>query len=322
MHKENMSEETEGVTLEQLQEMAAEQDRLAGHGGDTHPAEVPAAEIEQRRNVGGEPKPEPPKEEAKAEEPKAEEKPKPEPQPEAGPPEVPESSLKVEADDKLAKSERRLNESWRKLNDRKAELDDRERELEEIRGSLNERSKPDQYVDSDGNSAEDYEAAARNFELEGEHRLAEKAREEAEKLKSQAMSEKREQNDAQFKKEWADHFDRAAASYPELKDSNSSFRAAVNQMLEERPVLATYSGGIMDAADIVANMIKAEESGKLQEQINALQEENNGLKSKLSIGGSDPSTAPLGDRSFKDLSPEEQFAELQRRAHQLDAEGG
>ena len=65
----------------------------------------------------------------------------------------------------------------------------------------------------------------------------------------------------------------------------------------------------------------SESANSLQEQINALTEENAGLKSKLSIGGSDPS-ALTGDRSFNELAPEEQFAELQRRAAEVDAGGG
>ena len=317
-----MSEETEGVTLEQLQQMAAEQDRLSGYDEGSHPAEVPTAEIEQRRNVQSQPEPEKPKAEAPEPKPEEPEKPaEPEPQKEAGPPEVPDSSLKSEADSKSTKSEKRLNDSWRKLNDEKSELARQRQELEEVRQSLNDRGKPEEFVDSDVNSAEDYEAAARNFELEGEMRLAEKAREQAEEVRAMAQEHKVSKNEGQFKQEWAANFEEAAKSYPELREGDSTFRKAVNQMLQERPVLATYSGGIIDAADIVANMQKAESANSLQEQINALTEENAGLKSKLSIGGSDPS-APTGDRSFNELTPEEQFAELQRRAAEVDAGGG
>tara|TARA_R100001530_G_scaffold28654_5_gene22681 strand:- start:3172 stop:4137 length:966 start_codon:yes stop_codon:yes gene_type:complete len=317
-----MSEEVEGRTLEQLQDMAAEQDRLSGYSEGEHPAEVPAAEIEQRRNVGSEPKPEPekPKEETKIEAPESKsEKPSPEPEADAGPPEVPDSSLTVEVDERTSKSEKRLNESWRKLNATKEELADKERELEELRGTLNERAQPAAYVDEDGNTAEDYDAAAKNFELDGEGRLAEKAREQAERVREMGRNNQVESNDNQFKKEWGDNFDRAADSYPELRDANSTFRKAVNGILQERPVLATYSGGIVDAADIVAMQMKVESSGQLQEQINTLQKENDGLKTKLSIGGSEPSSAPVGSRAFSELTSEEQFAELQRRAAEVDA---
>ena len=306
--------------MEQLQEMAAEQDRLSGYGEDTHPAEVPAAEISQRKEAEESPQPESPKEETKIEAPESKsEEPSPEPEVEAGPPEVPDNSSTVEVDERTAKSEKRLNESWRKLNTTKEELAERERELEELRGTLNERAQPEAYVDEDGNTAEDYEAAAKNFELEGEGRLAEKAMEQAERVRGMARNKQVETNDNQFKKEWGDNFDRAADSYPELRDADSQFRKAVNGILQERPVLATYSGGIVDAADIVAMQMKAESAGKLQEQISTLQEENNGLKSKLSIGGSEPSSAPVGSRAFSELSSEEQFAELQRRAAEVDA---
>jgi len=320
-----MSEETEGITLEQLQDMAAEQDRLSGYSEGEIPAEVPAAEIAQRRDAGSEPKPEPdkPKEETKIEAPVAKsEEPKPEPSPDAGPPTLPDDSSESEVDRRTSKSDIRLNESWRKLNDRKGELEEREREVEEMRNSLNERSKPESFVDEDGNTAEDYEAAAKNFELEGEANLAAKAMEQAERVRSMATDNKVEKNDNQFKKEWGDNFDRAADSYPELKDANSQFRKAVNGILEARPVLATYSGGIIDAADIIAMQMKSESAGQLEEQIGTLQKENDGLKSKLSIGGSEPSTSRVGSREFGELPAQEQFAELQRRAAEIDASGG
>ena len=89
-----MSEEVEGRTLEQLQDMAAEQDRLSGYEGSDHPAEIPAAEIEQRKEAEKDPQPETPKEETRIEAPESKsEKPSPEPEADAGPPEVPDSSF-------------------------------------------------------------------------------------------------------------------------------------------------------------------------------------------------------------------------------------
>ena len=316
-----MSEEQEGITLEQLQDMAAEQDRISGYSEGHHPAEVPAAEIEQRATSGEEPKaePKPEKEEPKEEAVKPDPVSESDSQLEDGPPEVPDSSLNSEVDERTIKSEKRLNESWRKLNATKEELANKERELEELRGALNERAKPEAYVEEDGNTAEDYDAAAKNFELDGEVRLAEKAKEQAERVREMGRNSQVESNDNQFKKEWGDNFDRDADSYPELRDGDSTFRKAVNRILQERPVLATYSGGIIDAADIVSMQMKVESSGQLQEQISTLQKENDGLKTKLSIGGSEPVSAPVGSRAFNEMSSEEQFSELQRRAAELDA---
>ena len=321
-----MSEEN-AVTLEQLQQMAAEQDSLAGYEEGVHPAEVPAAVIQDRKespSEAGKKQEEPPKEEPKAE-PKAEEPPPEQPAPDLveSPSDVESSSLKSEAtDSRMAKSEARLNDSWKKLNAKKGEVEEMRREVEELRGLLNDKAKPEEFVDEDGSTAADYEAAAKSCQLEGEHGLAEEAMKQAEAVRGMAQQGKIAKNDDTFKKEWSNHFDRAADSYPELRDTESDFRKAVNGLLQERPVLTTYSGGIIDAADIVAMKMSSEQSNELREQISALSDENAGLKSKLSIGGSDPTGAPQGSREFNDLSTSEQFAELQRRAAEVDAAGG
>jgi hypothetical protein len=314
-----MSEENEVLSLEGLQELAAEQDKLSGYDEGEHPAIQSVQAIEAMKEVT--PKPDKIDETAavkKEEIPEPEEVSKPEPELLAD-----DGSLKSEVvDERLAKSERRLNETWRNVNSEKESLAEERKQLEELRSSLNDRAKPEQYVDEDGHTAADYEAAAQNFAAEGEHGLAEKAKEQAQAVRSNERGLKVDRMDNTFKNEWSSNFDKASESYPELRDHSSSFRKAVNGMLEERAVLTTYSGGILDAADIVAMQMKAGSSSQLQEQITALSQENSSLKSKLSIGGSDPSGAPSGSPQFGNLSPEEQFAELRRKAEAVDATGG
>jgi len=317
-----MSEENEALTLDTLRQIAEEHDGAepdyVAPLPDMNKPYIKASDQTETPTPESTPAPEAEKPEPEAE---SKEESKDEPKEEAGPPDVDESSLKNReaADVRLEKTEKRLNETWRKVNDQK-EANAREKaELEELRNSLNDRAKPEAYVDSDGNSAEDYEAAARNFELEGQFGLAESARKQAESVRGQAEEMRTERNDTAFKEEWGKNFDEAARSYPELRDSDSQFRRAVNGLLEERPVLAKYPGGILDAADIIAMQVRAGESDQLREQITALSEENGGLKSKLSIGGSDPSSVPSGSKSFGDMTPQEQFVELQRRAEAVDA---
>lgn len=320
-----MSEEN-AVTLEQLQKMAAERDELDGMGSaedEDQLAEAPTVEpLDQKESppeVGKKPE-EPPSEEPVAE-PKVDESPQSDLA--KGPPDVESGSLKSEAtDDRLSKSETRLNDSWKKLNAKKGEVEEMRQEVEELRRALNEKAKPKEFVDEDGSTAEDYEAAAESFKQEGEITLAKEAMKQADSVRAQGRENQIEKVDDTFKKEWGNNFDRAADSYPELRDTDSGFRNAVNGLLQERPVLATYSGGIIDAADIVAMKIDSEKSSELREQISNLTDENAGLKSKLSIGGSDPTGAPKGPTTFNDMSSKEQFAELQRRAAEVDADGG
>lgn len=316
-----MSEENEVLSLEGLQELAAEQDRLSGYDDGEHPAIQSAVAIESMKEVA--PKPD------KIDEPaavKKEEVPEAEEVSETkleDPPPKDDGSLKSEvADDRRSKSEKRLNETWRKVNSEKESIAEERRELEELRSSLNDRAKPSEYVDEDGHTSADYEAAAQNFAADGEHGLAEKAKEQAQSVRDSEHGSKVDRLDNTFKDEWSSNFDRAAESYPELRDHSSPFRKAVNGMLEERAVLTTYSGGILDAADIVAIQMKAGDASQLQEQVKALTDENSGLKSKLSIGGSDPTDSPSGPAKFGDLSQGEQFAELQRKAAMLDSSGG
>lgn len=328
-----MSEESEVLTLEQLQEMAAEQDRMSGYEEGGHPAMQGPQEV-QARLQKQEAATEDAKssdtaraKEAEAVKPKDKEPPKAEPETDLSkePPEVDTGSLKEgENADKLGKSEKRLNEAWKKVNSDKEENRRIRAELEELREQLNDRAKPEAYVDKDGNTAEDYEAAASNFEAEGEMALAEQARNLANEVRGQAQESANAKADQNFKEQWSNNFDKAADSYPELTEADSGFRKAVDTILKDRPVLATYPEGILDAADLVAMQIKAGSASELQNQIAALKEENGDLRSKLSIGGSDPSgsDSTAGPTAFEQMSNEEQFLELQRRAAEADAQVG
>ena len=328
-----MSEENEVLTIEQLQNMAAEQDQLSGYDEGSHPAmqgpQETQARLEKQKSAT---------DTADSESVKADSAEATKPEDKApdkgsdkesetdlakGPPEVDTSSLKAgESDDKMEKSEKRLNESWKKVNSQKEENRKIREELEDLREQLNEKAKPEKYLDEDGNSADDYEAAAKNFEAEGEMALAQQARALASEVEEKAQGDATNRVERTFKREWADNFDRAAESYPELSESESPFRNAVDKMIRDRPVLATYSAGILDAAALVAMQIKAGQSTALQNQITSLKEENGDLRNKLSIGGSDPVGSTAGPASFDDMSASEQFAELRRRAAEVDASHG
>jgi len=315
----DMSEENE-VTFEQLQKMAAEQDRADGEEVGDISAEVPPAEIAAGKEPQeGEPPGGKEPEEKPESKPDAEDDEEPIPDLAEGPPDVDSSLKDTVKPDRFSKSESRLNDSWRKLNAKKGEVEEMRQEVEELRGLLNSRAKPDEFVDQDGSTVEDYEAAAKSFTLDGEHDLAKEAEKQAELVRTLGRKNQIEKVNESFKKEWGDNFNKAADSYPELRENDSGFKKAVYALLHERPVLSTYSGGIIDAADIVAMKVESEKSGELRHQISELSEENAGLKSKLSIGGSEPTGGPTGKREFNDMSTKEQFAELQRRAHEADS---
>ena len=167
-----MSEENEVLTIEQLQQMAAEQDQPSGYDEGSHPAMQGPQETQARLE-----KQKAATDTADSESVKADSAEATKPEDKApdkgsdkesetdlakGPPEVDTSSLKEgENADKLGKSEKRLNEAWKKVNSDKEENRRIRDELEELREQLNDRAKPEAYVDKDGNTAEDYEAAAR-----------------------------------------------------------------------------------------------------------------------------------------------------------------
>jgi hypothetical protein len=300
-----MPEEQE-MTLEQLQQMAAEHDSAE--------PEIPSAEEMKTERAKAEPEPtqEPPEPEG------------PPPMADSPPTQEPvvsgeDGSLKSEATSKFDKDKARANKAWQKINlEKERNASDRE-ELAEMRKRINQASPKEKFIDEKGLSASDYEEVAESYSQEGNLKMAEEARQRAEQVRSHAEKEFSADVDESFKVAWKENFEQSAKAYPELDDQNSEFYQQVQRLIIEKPVLATYSRGIADAAEIVGMRGQVEKSSSLQEQIAALSAENDSLKSKLSIGGSAPSDGPSGDKSFKELSDTEQFQRLQQVAAAADA---
>jgi hypothetical protein len=297
----------EDSTFEQLQALAAEHD---GEDMIVPPVEPPRSEEVEKPESDAKPNKPPPISEnppssestAKADEPPSE-----------------ESSLK--SGEGLSKSDKesgRQNKSWRRINSEKEAIRAEREELDSLRKKLNQASPQERYLDEQGLSAQDYEEAAESFTEDGEVDKAEAAQIRAAEVRSKAEKEFSDDVDDSFKESWRNNFIKSSREHPELDDESSEFYQQVQRLIIEKPVLATYSNGISDAVDIVSMRGKVQQSSSLQEQISALENENTGLKSKLSIGGSAPSDGPSADRDFKDLSKTDQFEALKQMAARAD----
>jgi len=291
------------LSLEQLQNLAAEQDAVEPMG--------PPVKMPQEAGQEGKPS-EPPKPE------------EPPPLAESPPSQEPvasgeEGSLKQsEATSKFDKDINRANKAWQKINSEKEAIVAEREELEEMRKRINQASPKEQFLDERGLSAKDYDEIAESYSQEGNLKMAEEARKSAESARNKAEQTFSEDVDESFKAAWKQNFHDAEKSFPELGNPESAFYQQVQSLIIEKPVLSTYSRGIADAAEIVAMRSAVEKSSGLQEKIAELSRENDSLKSKLSIGGSEPAERP-GDRKFGELSDEDQFRELTRMAEAADA---
>ena len=297
-----MPEEQE-MTLEQLQQMADEHDSAV--------MEIPPAEEIQKEEVQETPEPTPEPE-------------KPPPMADSPPSQKPvasedEGSLKnSEGLSKVDKAEARQNRAWQKINSAKEDIAREREELLEMRSRLNQSSPREQYLDERGLSAKDYEEVAESYMQEGNLEGAEDAKKRASEVRMDAEKQFSDDVDNSFKEACKNNFNAAAKEYPDLNNQESEFSQKVQGLIIEKPVLATYTGGISDAADIIGMRTRVENSSGLQSQVDALQSENDNLKSKLFIGGSAPADRPT-QKGFNELSDKDQFAELQRMAAAADA---
>lgn len=222
-----------------------------------------------------------------------------------------------------AKEEKRKSKTWAELNREKNELAAQRRELDAMKAEVARmREEAEEKASTAGRyTPEDYEAAAMDFEKNDDHENAERARKEAKRLRTESAAAEQKRQRRKLEADWQAEKDRVLRDNPELEDRESEFRKTFEAVLKERPNLATYVGGLTEAASFTKVKMKADESERLTRELEETKAKLAKYEKKLQPGGG---TAPLpeaGDKSFDELSLDKQSAALRAVIRRMEREG-
>lgn len=231
--------------------------------------------------------------------------------------EPPEGGDRKEQDDsqrektRYQKAQERKEKSWQRLEEEKKRLAEEKAELERQRQELEQKPRS-KYT------AEDYEQVAKQFEEEGDDELAEQARKEAERLRSEEAEGQKRQNIQKLKQEWDSNFAKLAEEHPDLEDTDSDLYKEVLNVVQQRPMLCTYGTGINDAVDYVLSKRSAAGAAALQTELAKAKERIKELERLMTPGSAAAPGGVREPRSFQSMSLKEQGEALRRQVAQAD----
>lgn len=226
---------------------------------------------------------------------------------------------------KFAQEQQRKAKTWEQINAEKEAL---KAEREAIRREREEWSKSREQSkvqeansirDDKGYTAEDYEAAAKEFEADGDTQLAKAARAKAEGVRKLAGERAQKAQAEQFQKTWAENFNRLSEKEPWLKDQNTEeYKRAVG-LLQQFPMLTQNPDGLVHAVEIVKLQTAAGKAQSLEAENKSLKEQLNKLQQKTAIGKGIPA-GPLKaeEKEFSRMSLKEQRDALLRASKEFD----
>ena len=311
-----MPEESGEVTAETLLAAAQEYD-ASMEAGEQPVVEFTATE------------PEPGKEETPPEEPRETEE--AEPDAEGQDVDEPESSLtegetpeeedkSQKSESKWAKNEARKNKSWKEINSQKEELKRVREELDDMKGQLREKQtdmdEGKAYRVEKGFTAEDYESAAVRLRDEGDADLAKDAEEKAKSVLDEGKKADQDRSVRDANRQWELARDDLYKEMPELKDSSSELTQTANGILKEHPNLMYLpeGQGLRHAVQVAQWKVAASKTDKSQAEVKELTEKLSKLEKKMSVGGGFTSEKLDGDKTFDDLSLDDQESYLLKAA--------
>ncbi len=245
----------------------------------------------------------------------------PNPQDDAKEEEAPKAAEKADSDFTKAKKEsERRDRSWKKLQEEKAALDAERSALEKLRAEAAKPEPPKAAAakDATGFTSAEYDAAAEDFEREGDLDLARAARAKAQAVRAEEWRRNSEQAHHEFSQSWEETCDALCKQKPELLDFQSPLSKTVTHLLGNEPLLSRIPDGFAKAVDIATLRLEADSVPGLKSQIETLGKQLEAANARLSIGGGNPAKPPA-ERSFRQLGSEEQERELRRMANEYDS---
>jgi hypothetical protein len=225
---------------------------------------------------------------------------------------------------KYAKERERKDRSWESLNAEKEQVrkdrEELERERQELQSRRQQAEQPVESKDDKGFTASDYDAAAKTFRDRGDDDLAEAAEKQAKDLREADQRAAGEGQHRKFLDTWHKAVSDEIKARPELADESHALSVAVQKLLKEDEVFSRLPDGFKRAVEIASLRIQAASVPSLTEQVATLQKEIDRLNGERQPGGSGPTSKPKA-KTFDQLTPDEQDAELRRQAEEADAQG-
>ncbi len=228
---------------------------------------------------------------------------------------------------KFAQEQNRKAKTWEQINAEKeaikAEKEALRREREEW-GRQREQSKAaetNSFRDEKGYTAEDYEAAAKEFEADGDSQLAKAARAKADGVRKAATERQQKAQQEKFAKAWSDSYARLSEKETWLKDQNSPEYKRTVELLQKVPMLTSMPDGLVHAVELMKLQDTASKAQSIEAENKALKEQLNKLQQKTAIGKSVPAgQLKAEEKDFSKLSLKEQREALLRAAREFDRE--
>ena len=236
-----------------------------------------------------------------------------------------EQKTEKDKSSKFAQEQNRKAKTWEQINAEKealkAEREAVRREREEW-GKQREQSKAAEtssFRDEKGYTAEDYEAAAKEFEADGDSQLAKAARSKADGVRKAATERQQKVQQEKFAKAWSDSFSRLSEKETWLKDQSSPEYKRTVELLQKVPMLTSMPDGLVHAVELMKLQDTAGKAQSIEAENKALKEQLNKLQQKTAIGKSVPAgQLKAEEKDFSKLSLKEQREALLKASRAFD----
>lgn len=226
---------------------------------------------------------------------------------------------------KFAQEQQRKAKTWEQINAEKEALKaereavKREREEWSKQREQSQAAEANSFRDDKGYTAEDYEAAAKEFDADGDTQLAKAARAKAEGVRKSASQQAQKVQQERMSKQWADNYNRLADKEPWLKDQSSAEYKRTVEILQRVPFLTGMPDGLVHAVELMKLQDTAGKAQTLEAENKALKEQLGKLQQKTAIGKSIPAgQLNTEEKSFSRLSLKEQRDALMRASREFD----
>ena len=226
---------------------------------------------------------------------------------------------------KFAQEQNRKAKTWEQINAEKEAL---KAEREAVRREREEWSKQreqskaaetNSFRDEKGYTAEDYEAAAKEFEADGDSQLAKAARAKADGVRKAATERQQKAQQEKFAKAWSDSYARLSEKETWLKDQNSPEYKRTVELLQKVPMLTSMPDGLVHAVELMKLQDTASKAQSIEAENKALKEQLNKLQQKTAIGKSVPAgQLKAEEKDFSKLSLKEQREALLKASRAFD----
>ena len=228
---------------------------------------------------------------------------------------------------KFAQDQNRKTKTWEQINAEKeairAEREAVRREREEWSKQREQSSVADtnSFRDEKGYTAEDYEAAAKEFDADGDSQLAKAARAKADGVRKTVSVKQQQVQQERFTRTWADNFNKLSEKETWLKDQSSNEYKRTVELLQRIPILTTLPNGLAHAVELMKLQDTAGRYQSVEAENKSLKEQLNKLQQKTAIGKSVPAgQLKAEEKDFSKLSQKEQRDALMRATREFDRE--